>query len=86
MGREVAEVRELVFIACGCSTCSTGIAIDIVGERWGEPEYDWRGAAFNHHCPLADKGPTPALATKILAIRAMLEGRPRDGGQLAAAV
>lgn len=86
MAAEVAEIRPAVFAVCDCIACATGIACDIVGERWGEEPVDWRGTSFGHHCKFADEGPTPAQQAKIAAIRATLEGRPRDGGQLMAPV
>lgn len=52
-GREVGQIAAKLSLAMGCNPCGIGKAIDIVGERWGEPPFDWAGAEaqkVGHRC------------------------------------
>lgn len=41
MGNEVGRLAFPIGRLVGCMTCGIGLAIDAVGERWGEEPYDW---------------------------------------------
>jgi hypothetical protein len=70
MGQKVGEVRQLIYGVVGCKTCATGIAIDMVGQIYGDAPYDWAGTSFGHECPLTRAGGvTPKQDEKLRAIR-----------------
>lgn len=56
MSAEVARLTPRLGAILGCSTCGMGLAIDIVGARWGEPSHDWLGGSFGHACPVTRAG------------------------------
>lgn len=56
MSAEVARLTPRLGAILGCSTCGMGLAIDIVGARWGEPSHDWLGGSFGHVCPVTRAG------------------------------
>lgn len=73
MATEVSHVAAKITRAIDCATCGTGIAIDMVGERWGEPPYDWKGERFGHACAVTRGGLTPDHLRDIEAIKQNLE-------------
>lgn len=56
MSAEVARLTPRLGAILGCSTCGMGLAIDIVGARWGEPSHDWLGGSFGHACAVTKAG------------------------------
>lgn len=56
MGAEVSFVAFKLASAVGCLSCGIGIAVDMVGGRWGEEPYDWEGKRFGHACRLTREG------------------------------
>lgn len=58
MGSEVAHVAFRLAAAVGCVSCGIGIGIDMVGKRWGEEPYDWKGDRFKHECSVTRNGLT----------------------------
>lgn len=73
MGAEVGQVAARLGTALECVTCGIGIAVDMVGKRWGEDPYDWKGERFGHECKLTRAGLTPAQIAKVAEIQKHLE-------------
>ena len=67
MGAEVGKLAARVGAIVGCSTCGTGLAIEIVASRWGEPEYEW--LAKGHACAVTKaRGPSEEQRVAIEAV------------------
>lgn len=84
MGAEVGQVAAKLSRAVECSTCGIGIAVDMVGKRWGEDPYDWKGERFGHECNVARNGLTPEQVRVVAQIEVDLEKwshTQRGGGE-----
>jgi hypothetical protein len=70
---EVKQIREKITKLVGCGTCALGIALDIVGQRWGEaPFHNWPcGSA---ECKAWQPGLTPEQTAALKTIAAELTG------------
>jgi len=76
MGAEVGKLAARVGAIVGCGTCGTGLAIEIVASRWGEPEYEW--IAKGHACAVTKaRGPSEEQRVAIEAVIATLGPVPR---------
>ncbi len=75
MGSEVGHVAGKLAVALGCSSCGIGIAVDMVGKRWGEEPYDWKGERFNppHACAVTAAGLSPDQMRTVGEIEKELE-------------
>jgi hypothetical protein len=72
MNAEVAQIRPQIVAIVGCSSCALGIAIDIVGQRYGEaPIASWSCGGKN--CKAAVSG---IDETKTAAINAIADALP----------
>jgi hypothetical protein len=82
MSAEVARLTPRLGTILGCSTCGMGLAIDIVGNRWGEPSHDWLGGSFGHACAVtrAGKVETGKMA-EVDAVVATLPGWTEPPGE-----
>lgn len=54
MGRQVGKVRPLIFRLVGCASCAIGIAVDMVGQVYGDPPSPW--CTPGHECALTRRG------------------------------
>lgn len=70
MGQEVAHIAGPIRAVVECVPCGIGIAVDIVGKRWGEnEETDWSNSKIGHACKVTRDGLTPEQLEKIRAIQ-----------------
>lgn len=71
---EVGKIRGPIAKAIGCSTCALGIALDIVGKRWGDEGFDgW--ACDRSDCGPSSKGLTVDQIAAVKAIGDELAGQ-----------
>jgi hypothetical protein len=75
MSAEVARLTPRLGVILGCSTCGMGLAIDIVGARWGEPSHDWLGGSFGHACAVTRAG--KVTEAKMLEVDAVVATLPK---------
>ena len=79
MGREVGLIAAKCQRAVRCAPCGIGIAVDVVGRRYGEEPYDWRAKHDGHDCANIRHGLTEDKKAAILSIAQWLERGPSTG-------
>lgn len=72
MGNEVGSIVSKMARAVGCSTCGIGIAVDVVGERYGRAPFAWQCGRST--CEASAKG---LNAGHVAAVRKVIDGMPR---------
>lgn len=82
MGREVGLIVWTMAKAVGCQPCGIGIAVDLVGRRWGEEPYDWRANHNGHDCENIRNGLTPQKQLACEKIASSLRPSPGDEVQV----
>ena len=70
MSMEVGQIASKLSEILGCPICGMGLAIDIVGARWGEPPHDWLGGKAGHVCAITKAGKVPDA--KMAAVEAVV--------------
>lgn len=73
MGNEVGRLAAALGRVVGCSTCGIGLAIDAVGEHWGEDPYDW-GLRRDGHDKICNVSRGGLTRQQDIDARAIIDG------------